>query len=443
MATSPAAAGPAAKRARGRLLCLGIESSANKVGVGIVADNGDILTNVRRTYVAPSGHGFLPGATAAHHRSVVVPLVQEALDTAGLTPSDIGLLAYTKGPGMGAPLRAGATVARVLASLWGLPLARVNHCVAHVEMGRLVTAAADPVVLYVSGGNTQVIAYAGGRYRIFGETIDVAVGNALDRFARAVGLSNDPAPGLNIELAARAASAGGREPRFLPLPYVVKGMDVSFSGLLSAVESAVAGGALTSAGGEYTVGDLCYSLQETVFAALVEITERALAASGQSQVLVVGGVGCNLRLQEMLRLMVEARGGVALATDDRYCIDNGAMIAWTGLLQWTSREVAAERAAATIETTAVAAAGAAAAEVGAAASAGGAKKTAAAVPTAAAGTKREWTTAAAAGDTGWNASAATCTQRYRTDEVEVTWRPVDPPDRHPEGGGHRGGAHPA
>lgn len=378
--------------------------------------SGDILANVRRTYVAPSGHGFLPGATAAHHRSVAVPLVQEALTVAGLTPPDLGLLAYTAGPGMGAPLRAGATVARVLSSLWCLPLARVNHCVAHVEMGRLVTAADDPVVLYVSGGNTQVIAYAGGRYRIFGETIDVAVGNALDRFARAVGLSNDPAPGLNIELAAREAAANGRAPQFLSLPYVVKGMDVSFSGLLSAVEAVVAGGALVADGGGYTVGDLCFSLQETVFAALVEITERALAHTGQTQVLVVGGVGCNLRLQEMLRLMVEARGGVALATDDRYCIDNGAMIAWTGLLQWGSRGVAAERAAA-VAATAVGAEGAGA---GVAAPAGG-------------GYWGEKGDPLATGDTGWNPGAATCTQRYRTDEVEVTWRDIDPPARHPEG----------
>eukprot|EP00168_Porphyra_purpurea_P004895 TRINITY_DN15921_c0_g1_i1.p1 TRINITY_DN15921_c0_g1~~TRINITY_DN15921_c0_g1_i1.p1 ORF type:complete len:245 (+),score=37.78 TRINITY_DN15921_c0_g1_i1:80-736(+) len=160
MASSPIP--PAPKRAHTRLLCLGIESSANKIGVGIVADNGDILANVRRTYVAPQGHGFLPAATAAHHRSVAVPLIREALATAGITRHELGLLAYTAGPGMGAPLRAGATVARVLASLWALPLARVNHCVAHVEMGRLVTGADDPVVLYVSGGNDAGDCLCGG-----------------------------------------------------------------------------------------------------------------------------------------------------------------------------------------------------------------------------------------------------------------------------------------
>ena len=107
----------------------------------------------------------------------------------------------------------------------------VNHCIAHIEMGRLVTGAKNPTVLYVSGGNTQVIAYSQKRYRIFGETIDIAVGNCLDRFARVLKLSNDPSPGYNIEQLAKRGS------KYLELPYVVKGMDVSFSGILSFIES--------------------------------------------------------------------------------------------------------------------------------------------------------------------------------------------------------------
>lgn len=136
---------------------------------------------------------------------------------------------------MGGPLRSCAVAARTLALLWKIPLVAVNHCIAHIEMGRVATSAADPVVLYVSGGNTQVIAYSDGRYRIFGETIDIAVGNCLDRFARVVGLSNDPSPGYNIELEARKHTA--ETPlKFVDLPYVVKGMDVSFSGLLTFIE---------------------------------------------------------------------------------------------------------------------------------------------------------------------------------------------------------------
>ena len=232
------------------------------------------------------------------------------------------------------------------------PLIGVNHCIAHIEMGRAVTGADDPTVLYVSGGNTQVIAYSGGKYRIFGETIDIAVGNCLDRFARLLNLSNDPSPGYNIEQLAKEGK------KLAPLPYVVKGMDVSFSGILSTLESKSADW-LSS--GEYTAADLCFSLQETIFAMLIETTERAMAHTKSNEVMVVGGVGCNLRLQQMLHIMSEERGGKLHATDDRYCIDNGAMIAQAGALMFASGQI-----------------------------------------------------------TKWEDTAIT--QRFRTDEVDVTWR---------------------
>jgi len=188
-------------------------------------------------------------------------------------------------------------------------------------MGRLITGAENPTVLYVSGGNTQVIAYSQQRYRIFGETIDIAVGNCLDRFARVINLSNDPSPGYNIEQCAKEGT------KFLPLPYVVKGMDVSFSGILSYIEDRA--DKLLAEGG-FTKADLCFSLQETLFAMLVETTERAMAHCGSSEVLIVGGVGCNLRLQEMMGVMCEERGASLFGTDMRFCIDNGAMIAQAG-----------------------------------------------------------------------------------------------------------------
>ncbi|KCV73142.1 O-sialoglycoprotein endopeptidase, variant [Fonticula alba] len=261
--------------------------------------------------------GFLPRATAQHHRSHVLDLVQEALDQAGLKPGDISRVAFTQGPGMAPPLIAVAVAARTLAQIWDVPLIGVNHCVGHIEMGRLITGAENPVVLYVSGGNTQVIAYSERRYRIFGETIDIAIGNCLDRFARVLGVPNDPSPGYNIELLARKGK------RFCPLPYVVKGMDVSFSGILSQVEK-------LAREGVYTPEDLCYSLQETLFSMLVETTERAMAHVGSKEVLIVGGVGCNLRLQQMMGHMVEQRGGHIYATDERFLIDNGLMIAHAG-----------------------------------------------------------------------------------------------------------------
>ncbi|XP_045143804.1 probable tRNA N6-adenosine threonylcarbamoyltransferase isoform X3 [Echinops telfairi] len=277
---------------------LGFEGSANKIGVGVVRD-GTVLANPRRTYVTPPGTGFQPGDTARHHRAVILDLLEEALTEAGLTSQDIDCVAFTKGPGMGAPLASVAVVARTVAQLWNKPLVAVNHCIGHIEMGRLITGATSPTVLYVSGGNTQVIAYSEHRYRIFGETIDIAVGNCLDRFARVLKISNDPSPGYNIEQMAK------RGKKLVELPYTVKGMDVSFSGILSFIE-------------------------ETVFAMLVEITERAMAHCGSQEALIVGGVGCNIRLQEMMETMCQERGARLFATDERFCIDNGAMIAQAG-----------------------------------------------------------------------------------------------------------------
>ncbi|CAK4083644.1 unnamed protein product [Aphanomyces euteiches] len=308
---------------------LGVEGSANKLGVGVLILHPDgsceILSNPRKTYIPPAGQGFLPRETAWHHQIHFAPLVRLALSQAKIKPSQIHCICYTKGPGMGAPLRSAAVGARMLSLLWKKPLVAVNHCVGHIEMGRAVTKSENPVVLYVSGGNTQVISYSMQKYRIFGETIDIAVGNCLDRFARVLNLSNDPSPGYNIEQLAKEGN------KYIELPYVVKGMDVSFSGLLSFIENEAK---VKLASGECTKADLCYSLQETIFAMLVEITERAMAHCGQTEVLIVGGVGCNKRLQEMMGIMAKERGGRVCAMDHRYCIDNGAMIAQAGALQF-------------------------------------------------------------------------------------------------------------
>jgi len=302
---------------------IGFEGSANKMGVGIVDEKGNVLSNPRDTYITPPGTGFMPSQTAKHHREVILGLTKQALEEAKLTWHDIDALAYTKGPGMGAPLQSVALVVRTLAQLKKKPIVAVNHCIAHIEMGRVVTGAKNPVVLYVSGGNTQVIAYSNRRYRIFGETIDIAVGNCLDRFARLINLSNDPSPGYNIEQLAKEGS------KYIDsIPYSVKGMDVSFTGLLSHMEHLVK---QKLPKGEFTRADLCFSLQETIFAMLIETTERAMAHVGSDEVLIVGGVGCNKRLQEMMKIMVEERGGNVYGMDSRYCIDNGAMIAWAGM----------------------------------------------------------------------------------------------------------------
>ena len=219
----------------GKLIAMGIEGSANKIAVGIVTETGDILSNPRFTFITPPGTGFMPKETAEHHREKILGLVHTALKEANLTIKQIDLFVYTKGPGMAQPLSVGAFVTRTLAMLHNKPIVGVNHCIGHIEMGRLATGAQNPTILYVSGGNTQVIAYSENRYRIFGETLDIAVGNCLDRFARIIGLSNDPSPGYNIEQMAKKGK------NYIMLPYVVKGMDVSFSGILTFIEDLVKG----------------------------------------------------------------------------------------------------------------------------------------------------------------------------------------------------------
>lgn len=241
--------GEAAAATGGRVIVLGIESSANKVGVGIVDDSGSILANPRATFITPPGTGFLPRETAAHHQSKITQLIRMALKEAQVTPKMLSCIAYTAGPGMGAPLAVGALAARTLALLWGKSLVAVNHCIGHIEMGRLVTGCADPTVLYVSGGNTQVIGFSDGRYRILGETLDVAIGNCIDRVARLLRLPNDPAPGFQVEQLAKKFEEefktkhqhanAPQHPPLLQLSYNVKGMDVAFSGVLTKAEEAV------------------------------------------------------------------------------------------------------------------------------------------------------------------------------------------------------------
>ena len=312
---------------------MGFEGSANKIGIGIVDDKGNVLANPRKTYITPPGQGFKPNETAIHHRKEILGLIKEALNESKLKISQIDGLAYTKGPGMGAPLNSVALVVRTLSQLWNKPIIPVNHCIGHIEMGRIVTGAKNPVILYVSGGNTQIIAYSNKRYRIFGETIDSAVGNVLDRFARMINISNDPSPGYNIEQKAKEYKGDD----LLELPYIVKGMDVSFGGFLTYLEYNIVK-KRDELEGDYSDEFLCFSVQETIFAMLIEITERAMAHIGSNEVLIVGGVGCNKRLQEMMDKMCQQRGAKVYGMNDKFCIDNGAMIAWAGLLHFISEE---------------------------------------------------------------------------------------------------------
>src|SRR4030042_3533751 len=240
-------------------LCLGIESSADDFGVGIVTFGGDILANKSDDYIPIEG-GIHPREAARHHAEVADRVLKDALQEADRKPSEFTCIAFSQGPGLGPSLRTGATVARALAAYLNIPLVGVNHSVAHIEIGKLKTGAKDPVTLYASGGNTMVTAYESGRYRVFGETLDIALGNCLDVFGREAGLKTRK--GLPIGAAIEQLALKGE--KLVSLPYVVKGMDLSLSGLVTAASTQLQKGD--------RLEDVCYSLQEHAFSMVTEVT---------------------------------------------------------------------------------------------------------------------------------------------------------------------------
>jgi N6-L-threonylcarbamoyladenine synthase/N6-L-threonylcarbamoyladenine synthase/protein kinase Bud32 len=297
------------------MLCLGIEGTAHTVGAAIVDSECNILSNVMRMY-RPKKGGIHPREAANHHAEHIVSLIREAKSEAKVQYNDIDLVAFSQGPGLGPCLRTVATAARASSISLDVPIIGVNHCVAHLEIGSKTENCKNPVLLYVSGGNTQVIAFSNGKYRVFGETLDIGIGNMLDKFGRKLELGFPS--GAAIENLAKS----GEE--LLVLPYSVKGMDVSFSGILTAAQILYSNGKRKE--------DLCRSIQETAFAMLTEVTERAMAHTGIEEVLLGGGVASNKRLQGMLNTMASARGAKFAVPPQKLCIDNGAMIAWTGLI---------------------------------------------------------------------------------------------------------------
>ncbi|MEN3050298.1 MAG: KEOPS complex N(6)-L-threonylcarbamoyladenine synthase Kae1 [Candidatus Methanosuratincola petrocarbonis] len=293
---------------------LGIESTAHTFGCGIASSEGRILSNVKSEYVPASG-GIHPREASQHHASKAAATISGALKEAGLRLNDITAVAFSAGPGLGPCLRTGATVARALSLVRKCPLVPVNHCIAHIEIGRLATGEDDPLVVYVSGGNTIISAYAGGRYRVFGETLDIALGNCLDTFARHIGLSHPGVPKLE-----QLADEGQK---FIPLPYVVKGQDVSYSGLLT-MASRLAG--------ECDRRDLSLSLLEVAYGMVAEVAERAIAHTEKGALLLTGGVARSKRLQRALSFVCGDHSARFHVVPPDLAGDNGGMIAWTGYL---------------------------------------------------------------------------------------------------------------
>ncbi len=298
------------------MISLGIESTAHTIGVGLATEN-KILSNIKLTYKPNSG-GIHPREASEFIAKNAPRVLEQAINKAGIKKEEIDIISYSRAPGIGHSLRVGLTIAKTISNKLNKPLIGVNHCIAHVEIARKLTGLKDPVVLYTSGANTQVITFGEGRYRLMAETLDMGLGNFIDSFARLAGI---PFPGGPVieELAKKG--------RYIELPYVIKGMDVSFTGILTNLKNKL---------GKHKLEDLCYSLQETVFAMLVEATERAMAHTQKKELTITGGVASNQRLREMCETMTKDRGAVFKVPPKEYCVDNGAMIALTGLLMHES-----------------------------------------------------------------------------------------------------------
>jgi len=306
------------RKGRSRLICLGIESTAHTFGASVATSEGLVLADVNQVYKPPLGSGIHPREASRHHGEVAPEVIRRCLRDARVDLSQIDLIAFSAGPGLGPALRVGATIARALAVWLNKPLIPVHHAIGHVEIGALSSGARDPLVILVSGGHTAIIACADRRWRIFGETEDITLGNLLDMFARSSGLPSPGGPAVE-----ELASKGGH---FVPLPYVVKGNDVSYSGLLTAAEEKVKKG--------LPLPEICFSLQEVAFAMLAEASERALAHTEKREVLLTGGVAANRRLAEMIEIIAAEHEARFYVVERRYSGDCGAQIAWTGLLSF-------------------------------------------------------------------------------------------------------------
>lgn len=315
---------------------LGIETTAHTFGVAVLDMDGNILSNVKDMYTTESG-GMIPLEVRKHHKRVAGELFEKSLNEAAIKAEQIDFIALSNAPGLAPCLIEGMNFAKGKAKELDVEIVEVNHCVAHLEIGSSI-GAKDPVMLYASGANTQIIAYESGKYRVFGETLDLGVGNFIDTFARVAGLGFPGGPKIQklaeeYESAARGISSeletsdevssfsGNAE--ILDLPYSIKGMDVSFSGLQTKLRNLLDKGE--------DIKKLSYSMQEVVFAMLVEASERALAHTGKKELLLGGGVACNSRLQEMCQKMCEERGVKYFCPDRSLLVDNAAMIGYLGL----------------------------------------------------------------------------------------------------------------
>lgn len=306
---------------------LGIETSCDDTGVAIYDSERGLLAHALYSQIKTHQEygGVVPELAARDHIRKIVPLIEAVLKEAGCDRTTITGIGFTSGPGLAGALLAGSAVAKGLAYSWGVPAIGVHHMEGHMLAPMLEHKAPEfPfIALLVSGGHTLLAQVKGiGEYRILGQTVDDAVGEAFDKTAKILGLDYPGGPAIS-----KAAEKGDPSRFKFPRPMIDRpGMDFSFSGLktfaLNTVEKELID--------EQTVCDIAYAFQDAAVDTLVIKCKRALLHTNAKRLVVAGGVGANIRLREQLKIMTDKMRAKLFYPRIEFCTDNGAMIAYAG-----------------------------------------------------------------------------------------------------------------
>ena len=332
---------PAPRTARPPMIVLGLETSCDETGVAVYDTARGLRAHALYSQVGLHAEygGVVPELASRDHVRKLLPLLRQTLAEAGLAPGDLGGVAYTAGPGLIGALLVGAATGRALAWALDLPSLGVHHMEGHLLSPLLEPGAAPPpfVCLLVSGGHTQLVAVEGvGRYRLLGESLDDAAGEAFDKTAKLLGRGYPGGPAL-----ARLAEHGDAAAYALPRPLLHSGdLDFSFAGLKTAV--ATQRRRLGECPGERELANLAAATQAAIVDVLVAKALRALRAGGQRTLVVAGGVGANRRLRERLDAACAVAGARVHYPELHLCTDNGAMIALAGALRLRAGSAAAQ-----------------------------------------------------------------------------------------------------
>lgn len=293
-------------------MILGIEGTAHTLGIGI-SKKEEILCNVKDKFIPKPKEGFLPRELADHHSAVFCKVLKKALEKSAVKLEEVKAIAVSQGPGIGSPLATTVALARFLSKLYDKPLIGVHHGLAHALIALKDYPGENPIIIYVSGGNTQILwREEEFEFHVLGETLDIGIGNAFDVLARELGLN--PPDGSSLS---KLAEKG----RYIPMPYTVKGMNTSFTGLLTYAKKAIM---------KERIEDVAYSFMHTAFGQVLEIAERAFHLKKADGFVLCGGVANSKLLQNMTKSLAEENGALFHVPPEEFNADNGGMIAYAG-----------------------------------------------------------------------------------------------------------------